>query len=505
MSWGRSPSQGLGALGRSPFKGEGAPGGGGGGGVGREGNEWTLLDERVTASRGPASCSPSSSSSSSREFLMMAEHRRRSMSMDIPHAHQQHHGGSGGAHGSHGGHAPLHAQQQQQHAHHYPHTHHHRPSSFNSSPGTVSSLAREFSSLGTSSGGGGGGGCGGGSGSGGFASALRDRSYSMDGSGSGSTSATALRSGTSSASSSSVASASETSTGATGAGTSEVTLQRQYRARLEEAEQQTAYWQARAKEAEQATLKYKTEAVTLRCQLNAQQCTMTSLDEVLLSIHGRLERVMAQLGVRCLGASAGVGGGRRGGPSDRQQQPRTVVLENIEQGLMELEKRVAAGDGGGEGALTSSSSGVTNNAAAAGATSSSLPSAVIHFRRFAPGDLALFFPTPAGDYLAFNVGAPHHYLSEEAKALIGKDKHFRKYYVLGRITRLVKCQVPTVEEEVAAAGGSGSVSSAINNARPGPYNLAAGCRYAVVSVEPIKGLSESSSKGSSSSSSKHRS
>ena len=67
-------------------------------------------------------------------------------------------------------------------------------------------------------------------------------------------------------------------------------IQRQYRSRLEEADQQTAYWQARAKEAEQNILKYKQECVTLRCQLNAQQCTLNSLDEVIGSIMKRLER-----------------------------------------------------------------------------------------------------------------------------------------------------------------------------------------------------------------------
>ena len=146
----------------------------------------------------------------------------------------------------------------------------------------------------------------------------------------------------------------------------------------------------------------------------------------------------------------------------------------------------------------------TFNAAAAAAPSTppssppSLPASVIHFRRFSPGDLALFFPTPAGDYLAFNVGCPHHYLSDESKALIGKDKHFRKYYVLGRITRLVKCQVPTVED--VEEGGREGGRKAAGAVSKGPYDLAGGCRFSVVSVEPIKSLSESTSSSSSSSS-----
>lgn len=43
----------------------------------------------------------------------------------------------------------------------------------------------------------------------------------------------------------------------------------------------------------------------------------------------------------------------------------------------------------------------------------------ISLSSFEENDLALFFPTPKGDYLAFNCGAPHHYLSAESKALIG--------------------------------------------------------------------------------------
>ena len=43
----------------------------------------------------------------------------------------------------------------------------------------------------------------------------------------------------------------------------------------------------------------------------------------------------------------------------------------------------------------------------------------ISLSSFEENDLALFFPTPRGDYLAFNAGAPHHYLSAESKALIG--------------------------------------------------------------------------------------
>lgn len=47
------------------------------------------------------------------------------------------------------------------------------------------------------------------------------------------------------------------------------------------------------------------------------------------------------------------------------------------------------------------------------------PEMRISLSSFKVNDIALFFPTPRGDYLAFHVGCPHYYLSEESKALIG--------------------------------------------------------------------------------------
>ena len=48
-------------------------------------------------------------------------------------------------------------------------------------------------------------------------------------------------------------------------------------------------------------------------------------------------------------------------------------------------------------------------------------SSKIALSNFTEDDVAMFFPTPKGDYVAFNIGSPHHYLSEESKALIGED------------------------------------------------------------------------------------
>jgi hypothetical protein len=88
----------------------------------------------------------------------------------------------------------------------------------------------------------------------------------------------------------------------------------------------------------------------------------------------------------------------------------------------------------------------------------------ISLTSFNAGDLALFFPTPHGDFLAFNAACPHHYLSEESKALIGQDKHFRKFYVLGKIVYM-----------------EAMTATASNN----PFKLPIGTVYHVVSVTSV--------------------
>lgn len=85
---------------------------------------------------------------------------------------------------------------------------------------------------------------------------------------------------------------------------------------------------------------------------------------------------------------------------------------------------------------------------------------------FQNNDIGLFFPTPKGDFLAFHLDSPHHYLSEESKSLIGHHKHFRKQYVLGRI--ILK------EEHVATP----SIS---------PYRLPPGTVYYTCSVTSVVG------------------
>jgi hypothetical protein len=94
----------------------------------------------------------------------------------------------------------------------------------------------------------------------------------------------------------------------------------------------------------------------------------------------------------------------------------------------------------------------------------------ISLRKFMPNDIAIFFPTPKGDYLAFNVGAPHHFLSAESKALIGQDKYFQKLYVFGRI---IMKETFTVEGKSTPGGDSH------------PKGLAKGMQYHALSVTSV--------------------
>lgn len=45
----------------------------------------------------------------------------------------------------------------------------------------------------------------------------------------------------------------------------------------------------------------------------------------------------------------------------------------------------------------------------------------ICYKSFSCGSVALFVPTPFGDYIAFHEGCPHYYLSEESIAASKKD------------------------------------------------------------------------------------
>lgn len=60
----------------------------------------------------------------------------------------------------------------------------------------------------------------------------------------------------------------------------------------------------------------------------------------------------------------------------------------------------------------------------------------ISFTSFAVNDIALFFPSTKGHYMAFNLNLPNYFLSAESKALIGTSPFFRKEYVLGRIIQI---------------------------------------------------------------------
>jgi len=107
--------------------------------------------------------------------------------------------------------------------------------------------------------------------------------------------------------------------------------------------------------------------------------------------------------------------------------------------------------------------------ASAAAAHSDESSSRICLSNFAENDVLIFFPTPTGDLLAFNVCTPHHYLSAESKSLIGQDKFFKKAYVLGKL--IFKEQ---------------HVSSAEYN----PFKLPVGVTFYEVHVESVSAMLE---------------
>ncbi|KAE9342766.1 hypothetical protein PF008_g10014 [Phytophthora fragariae] len=87
----------------------------------------------------------------------------------------------------------------------------------------------------------------------------------------------------------------------------------------------------------------------------------------------------------------------------------------------------------------------------------------ICYKSFSCGSVALFVPTPFGDYIAFHEGCPHYYLSEESIAASKKDDR-NPPYVLGHIVYI---------EDHETTGN-------LN-----PYCLREGTKYHVVSVTPL--------------------
>lgn len=87
----------------------------------------------------------------------------------------------------------------------------------------------------------------------------------------------------------------------------------------------------------------------------------------------------------------------------------------------------------------------------------------ICYKSFSCGSVALFVPTPFGDYIAFHEGCPHYYLSEESIAVSKKDDR-NPPYVLGHIVY--------IEDH--------ETSEKVN-----PYCLREGTKYHVVSVTPL--------------------
>ncbi|KUF98296.1 hypothetical protein AM588_10009701 [Phytophthora nicotianae] len=87
----------------------------------------------------------------------------------------------------------------------------------------------------------------------------------------------------------------------------------------------------------------------------------------------------------------------------------------------------------------------------------------ICYKSFSCGSVALFVPTPFGDYIAFHEGCPHYYLSEESIAVSKKDDR-NPPYVLGHIVY--------IEDH--------ETTDKLN-----PYCLREGTKYHVVSVTPL--------------------
>nr|CCA14362.1 protein kinase putative [Albugo laibachii Nc14] len=87
----------------------------------------------------------------------------------------------------------------------------------------------------------------------------------------------------------------------------------------------------------------------------------------------------------------------------------------------------------------------------------------ISYRSFACGSVALFVPTPFGDYIAFHEGCPHYYLSDESIEAFKRDER-NPPYVLGFIV-YIEDYVTTKESK--------------------PYCLREGMRYHVVTVAPL--------------------
>ncbi len=125
-------------------------------------------------------------------------------------------------------------------------------------------------------------------------------------------------------------------------------------------------------------------------------------------------------------------------------------------GFDEDEEEEADGGGGGGFGIAEEQQGQLSTCAAAAAAlrrvSQALASAhgsKICIERFGVGEVAMFFPVPRKspsdpqEYVAFSDqrNATKHFLADDSKALIGKSRHFKDAYVLGRIVHKDKSVV----------------------------------------------------------------
>ncbi|CAM9370521.1 unnamed protein product [Hapterophycus canaliculatus] len=214
------------------------------------------------------------------------------------------------------------------------------------------------------------------------------------------------------------------------------------------AEDQVEFWQRRACAAEKVVKEQKMKIMELmqRCASLSTPSTATPAPD----------------GGSCSKEASSVltGGGPRSSPAVTQhQQPQQYRQGGAGRGRLGTAKDEIT-EVGGDPAVAVAAAGKEEEG---GVDTALTAIGGIAFTRFSVGQVSMFFPTPEGNFLAFNVGCPGHFLSKESQALVGKDEHFRPYYVLGRIIE--------IQDEVCEEGS--------------PYGLPIGLRIKVVFVETI--------------------
>ncbi|CCI41115.1 unnamed protein product [Albugo candida] len=104
----------------------------------------------------------------------------------------------------------------------------------------------------------------------------------------------------------------------------------------------------------------------------------------------------------------------------------------------------------------------------------------ISYRSFACGSVALFVPTPFGDYIAFHEGCPHYYLSDESIEAFKRDEKYNvDFHSL--TTFLTRC----TRNPPYVLGCIVYVEDYVTTKESKPYCLREGMKYHVVTVAPL--------------------